>query len=105
MRKESSSKKNYSPSIICSAPWRLTKVTPLSDYRISVEFVDGTCGIVDLQHLIHGLKAGVFFQLKNVDIFNQVHLSYGVATWPGEIDLAPDAMHEQIKKHGQWILE
>ena len=105
MRKKSSSKKDYSSTIVCSAPWRLTKVTPLSNYRIAVEFVDGTCGIVDLQRLIHSLKAGIFFQLKNVDIFNQVHLSYGVATWPGEIDLSPDTMHEHIKKNGQWLVE
>ena len=46
MRKESSSEKYYPPAIVCLAPWRLTKVMPLSDYRISVEFVDETCGIM-----------------------------------------------------------
>jgi hypothetical protein len=25
-------------------------------------------------------------------------------TWPGELDLAPDAMHEAIKQQGEWIL-
>jgi hypothetical protein len=24
--------------------------------------------------------------------------------WPGNIDLAPDAMYEAIKKHGEWVL-
>jgi hypothetical protein len=25
--------------------------------------------------------------------------------WPGEIDLAPDAMYDEIKKQGRWVLE
>jgi len=25
-------------------------------------------------------------------------------TWPGEIDLAPDAMYREIKKAGKWVL-
>jgi hypothetical protein len=25
-------------------------------------------------------------------------------TWPGEIDLAPDAMYAEIKQGGHWIL-
>jgi hypothetical protein len=36
---------------------------------------------------------------------NQAHLEYGVVTWPGEIDLAPDAMHDAVKKSGRWILQ
>jgi hypothetical protein len=28
----------------------------------------------------------------------------GAVTWPGEIDLAPDAMHDEIKKNGKWVL-
>lgn len=29
----------------------------------------------------------------------------GVLTWPGELDLAPDAMHDAISLHGKWILD
>jgi hypothetical protein len=25
-------------------------------------------------------------------------------TWPGELDLAPDAMHAAILAHGEWLL-
>jgi hypothetical protein len=24
--------------------------------------------------------------------------------WPGDLDLAPDAMHAEIKAHGRWVL-
>ena len=30
---------------------------------------------------------------------------YWDVTWPGELDLAPDAMHTEIKKNGCWVLE
>jgi len=26
-------------------------------------------------------------------------------TWPGELDLAPDAMHDMLKKHGKWTIK
>lgn len=90
--------------MICIAPWRLTKVKPLADYRLEVEFIDGTHGFVEMSHRVTSDKAGVFATLRDISLFNQVHLEHGVATWPGEIDLAPDAMHDEIKFHGKWIL-
>jgi hypothetical protein len=70
-----------------------------------VEFTDGTCRIVDMSRYITKNNAGVFARLKDVKIFNQVYLDYGVVTWPGEIDLAPDAMYDEIKQHGMWLME
>ncbi|RPI04004.1 MAG: DUF2442 domain-containing protein, partial [Zetaproteobacteria bacterium] len=36
--------------------------------------------------------------------FSQVFVAHGAVTWPGEIDLAPDAMYAEIKKLGRWVL-
>lgn len=104
MRPTSITEKNTAPGIICTAPWRLSKVKPLANYRLEVEFNDGTHGYVDMAQRVNSNKAGVFAALKEVNLFNQVHLEHGVATWPGEIDLAPDAMHDEIKLHGKWVL-
>ena len=104
MRPTSSAEKNTAPGIICTAPWRLTKIKPLANYRLEVEFIDGTHGFVEMSQRVKSVKAGVFAALKDVSLFNQVHLEHGVATWPGEIDLAPDAMHDEIKLHGKWVL-
>ena len=52
------------------------------------------------QHL-----TGVFEPLKNPQFFNQVFIDSGVVAWPNEVDLAPDAMYQEIKKHGEWILQ
>lgn len=104
MRTKSNTEKNPTFRIICTAPWRLTKVWPLSNYRLKVEFKDGIEGFVKMSNLIMSDKAGIFKTLKDLNVFNQVYIEYGVITWPGEIDLAPDAMYDEIKHKGEWVL-
>jgi hypothetical protein len=105
MRTESITEKNIAPAIVCTAPWRLTKIKPLKNYKLEVEFIDGTHGFVEMEQLIMGQKAGVFAELRDINTFNQAHLEYGAVIWSGEIDLAPDAMHDEIKRHGTWTLK
>jgi hypothetical protein len=104
MRTKSVAKENIAPGIVCSAPWRLTKVKALANYVVEVEFNDGAHGVVEMVQFIMSERAGVFAALKNQDLFNQAYLEYGVLTWPGEIDLAPDAMHDAITRNGRWVL-
>mgnify|MGYP004002429025 CR=1 FL=1 len=104
MRKQRASQKNHATGLTPSNPWRLAQATPLENYRLEVEFTDGTQGFVDMSTCILGENAGVFASLRDQDIFNQVQLIHGVATWPGEIDLAPDAMYDEIQQHGTWTL-
>ena len=58
-----------------------------------------------MKQLIMSKKAGVFAGLRDINTFNQAHLEHGAVIWPGEIDLAPDAMHDEIKQHGTWTLK
>ena len=92
------------PAVATPMPWRVVEVKNTADFQIHVRFVDGTQGKVDMTQLVHSPDAGVFAQLADADIFKQVGLSYGAVTWPGEIDLAPDAMYQAIKNDGQWVL-
>ena len=105
MHHMSATEKNITPPIVCTAPWRVTKVEPLEDFQLVVEFVDGVKGCVLMKERIFSSKAGVFAKLKDTTLFNQVFVEYGATTWPGEIDLAPDAMHDEIQKNGQWVLK
>jgi hypothetical protein len=68
---------------------------------LAVRFADGTEGRVRFEssHL-----RGVFEALKDPAVFQQVRVDSGAVTWPGEIDLAPDAMYREIKRTGEWIL-
>ena len=86
------------------AHWRIVEANPLDGFRLFVRFVDGTTGTVDLSGLVHSSRAGVFATLSDPDIFRQVFVERGAVTWPGELDLAPDAMYTEIKENGNWIL-
>ena len=81
--------------------WNVVSVEPVSALEISVRFEDGTEGRVRFEaaHL-----SGVFEALKVPDIFRQARVEGGAVTWPGDIDLAPDAMYREIKKSGEWVL-
>ena len=93
---------SVTPTVRPSAPWRVQEVTALPDYRLSVRFVDGLAGTIDFSALIVSPEAGVFARLRDLSLFNQVYVELGAVMWPGELDLAPDAMHAAIKEHGEW---
>jgi hypothetical protein len=80
-------------------------VQALPGFRLTVEFVDGTVGEVDVSRMVHSERAGVFSSLSDRTVFDQVFLERGVVTWPGEIDLAPDAMYDAIRAGGRRVLE
>lgn len=86
------------------SPWRVTSVEPLPGFRLRVSFADGLTGEVDMSKFEHSPKAGVFAQLADSALFAQVRLDYGAVAWPGELDLAPDAMHEAIRERSVWVL-
>jgi hypothetical protein len=92
------------PEVAPRSPWRVTAVEALPGFRLRVEFADGLKGMVDLSGLVHSPKAGVFAALADPLLFAQVQLDYGTVTWPGELNLAPDAMHAAIQEHKVWSL-
>ena len=108
MRTQPASQENHPAAIalpICpKIPWRLARIEILPNFRIRVEFVDGLSGIVDMAGLVHSEHAGVFATLADPAVFALATLEQGAAIWPGEVDLAPDAMHRAIKAHGKWVL-
>lgn len=95
---------SITPVIRPSMPWRVREVTALGGYRLSVSFVDGLSGTVDMSALIVSPEAGVFASLSDHALFDQVYVEHGAITWPGDLDLAPDAMYAAIKEHGEWKL-
>ena len=69
--------------------------------RLRVTFADGTVGdvVFDPAHL-----TGVFAVLKDEGVFRNVRIESGAVTWPGDLDLAPDAMYQAIRQNGCWHL-
>ena len=73
--------------------WDIVEVKPESDYRLFVRFKDGLTGCV---HLRREDLTGALAPLLDARFFEQVFIDCGAVAWPGEIDLAPDAMYEQV---------
>lgn len=82
--------------------WDVTAVKPIEYLTLKVTFNDGLEGTV---HFKPSHLTGVFESLKDKNYFDKVYINHGAVTWPGELDLAPDAMHTEIKKNGSWVLE
>jgi hypothetical protein len=78
--------------------WDVIEVKPEPGYQLFVRFRDGAQGRMRLA--VEELT-GVLAPLADADFFNRVFVDQGAVTWPGEIDLAPDAMYAQIKGIGQ----
>jgi len=82
--------------------WDIVAAQITNYLEFVVTFADGLSGKVRIlpSHLY-----GVFEILKDPQVFNQLSVEHGYVSWPGDIDLAPDAMYEAIKSNGEWILE
>ena len=73
--------------------WDVVEVKPEPHYCLFVRFKDGQAGRV---HLREEDLTGVLAPLRDAQFFEQVFIDCGAVAWPGEIDLAPDAMYSQI---------
>jgi hypothetical protein len=84
--------------------WRVQQVEALEDYKLRVVFRDGVTGIVSMSERVHRADAGVFTTLATPETFADVSVVFGAVTWANGIDLAPDAMYDEIKRNGVWVL-
>jgi hypothetical protein len=85
-------------------PWRVREVKACDGYELRVTFRDGLIGTVSMKDRVHRSDAGVFRSLSDPATFANVSVIFGVVTWANGVDLAPDAMHDQIKRNGVWVL-
>lgn len=73
--------------------WDVVEVKPERDYCLFVRFKDGLTGRVQLRR---EELTGALAPLLDEQFFGRVFVDYGAVAWPGEIDLAPDAMYAQV---------
>ncbi len=73
--------------------WDIVEVTPKSGYGLFVRFKDGASGLVRLRE---EQLTGALEPLRDERFFEQVFIDHGAVAWPGEIDLAPDAMYADV---------
>lgn len=66
---------------------------PEPHYCLFVRFKDGVTGRARLRP---EELTGALAPLRDEQFFEQVFIDHGAVSWPGEIDLAPDAMYAQV---------
>ena len=73
----------------------IVEVRSLENYQIWVRFADGLEGVVDLSDLVGN---GVFGAWTDPAEFRKVFIDPETHTvaWPGGIDLAPDALYQDL---------
>ena len=74
--------------------WNVVEVRAEPDCSLWVRFADGTSGRYRLNPAD---LTGVLLPLRDPSFFRQVYIDHGAVAWPGEIDLAPDAMYKEIR--------
>jgi hypothetical protein len=75
---------------------RVISVQPLEEYRLAVRFDDGTGGVIEMRDRLFG---PLFEPVQAAAIFRQVFVDeFGAIAWPNGADLAPDALHERLRR-------
>ena len=77
---------------------KIKNVTPLKDFKLSIQFAEGITKIYDMKKLIENNK--IFADLKDINLFDSVEVDiggYGVI-WNDDIDISCDELFENSKK-------
>lgn len=77
---------------------KIKNVTPLKDFKLSIQFAEGITKIYDMKKIIENNK--IFADLKDINLFNSVEVDiggYGVI-WNDDIDILCDELFENSKK-------
>lgn len=74
---------------------RITRAEAIGDFRLALDFTDGSRGVVDLAPMISG-RGGVFHPLQDRAFFSKVAVDAdaGTVVWPNGVDLDPDVLYE-----------
>ncbi|MFQ7846458.1 MAG: DUF2442 domain-containing protein [Bifidobacterium bifidum] len=73
---------------------KVTQCEPMPGYKLKVTCSDGATGIFEMSRYV---ERGMFKPLKDTQTFDRVRLTFGVPSWPGDIDIAASSMRVQCK--------
>jgi hypothetical protein len=82
--------------------WDVIEARVIEPGSFQVKFADGLEGTV---RFAPSAYKGVFAKLRDPIEFNKLYVNGYFVTWPGELDLAPDTMHEEIMEKGECVIQ
>jgi hypothetical protein len=69
-------------------------VTPGDGYQLTLVFSNGEERILDLSPY---LNLGIFTELKNIDLFRTVKVSFDTIRWDNQADLDPEWLYRNSR--------
>ncbi|MGJ3232648.1 MAG: DUF2442 domain-containing protein [Oceanicaulis sp.] len=79
---------------------KVLKCKAVTPAKLSLQFNDGSAGVADLTDLIEQ-EGAMVAPLRDPSFFQRVFLEAGAPTWPNGFDLAPWALHRDLKAAGR----
>ena len=70
------------------------KVKPLKDYMLHLVFDNKEEGLFDVKPY---LNMGIFKELKDINMFKTVHVSFDTIEWNNGADICPDTLYKESK--------
>jgi hypothetical protein len=67
------------------------KVMPIENYQLNLTFENGENKIFDVKPY---LNLGIFKELKNLEMFNTVRVSFDTIEWQNQADIDPETLYE-----------
>lgn len=71
--------------------WRVKQVKPLENYLLLLTFEDKKVKTFDMKPY---LQTGIFKELKDVNLFNTVKVSFDTIVWQNEADFDPKQLYK-----------
>ncbi|MCL1931172.1 MAG: DUF2442 domain-containing protein [Treponema sp.] len=68
-----------------------------NDYKIYVEFNNGTKGTIDFKKILEEDHREIIKELLNKELFKTVKVNLNTLCWDNEVDFAPDYLYEQLE--------
>ena len=62
----------------------------IADYKISVAFDDGSCGVADFESVVKSDYRPIVLQLANLDLFKDFKVQAHTIVWSNGVDFAPE---------------
>jgi hypothetical protein len=73
----------------------IKEVIPSPDYTLLLTFANGEKKTFDMKPY---LDLGIFRELKNVSMFNDVHVSFDTVEWSNNADFDPEVLYSDSVK-------
>lgn len=68
----------------------------IADYKISVAFDDGSCGVADFESVVKNDHRPIVRLLANLDVFRNFKIQANTIVWSNGVDFAPENIKELI---------